>query len=151
VWSNTEADELHVPAPTLNVAHAFRLASAYLGDRESAKNVLGGGWPPQKIVLDAEQKAVFIEDLRKPTVATCLASYTQGLIDIQAANKKHNWEIHYAAILQIWKSGCIIQADTSPKCSSPLSKPPQAPNPSTSSSTSELCKTSETASPACLK
>jgi 6-phosphogluconate dehydrogenase len=76
VWSNTEADKLHIPAPTLNVAHAFCLASAYLGDRESAKNVLGGGWPPQKIVLDAEQKAVFIEDLRKATVATCLASYT---------------------------------------------------------------------------
>ncbi|KAF2502538.1 6-phosphogluconate dehydrogenase-like protein [Lophium mytilinum] len=111
IWSNTEAIELHVPAPTLNVAHAFRLASAYLGGREKAKKVAGGGWPPRKLEFGKGQKEAFVEDLRKATFATCLASYIQGLTDIDAANKKHGWEIDYAAVLQIWKAGCIIQAD----------------------------------------
>jgi len=111
VWSNAESIQLHVPAPTLNVAHAFRIASAYLGDRERAKKVAKNGWPPQKLGFDQRQKDGFIEDIRKATFAACLASYIQGLIDIDAANKAHDWNINYQAVLQIWKAGCIIQAD----------------------------------------
>ncbi|OCL06297.1 6-phosphogluconate dehydrogenase-like protein [Glonium stellatum] len=81
IWSNTEAIDKHIPAPTLNVSHAFRIASAYLGDREHAQKTIGG------------------------------ASFIQGLNVIDAANKANEWEIDYAAVLQIWKAGCIIEAD----------------------------------------
>lgn len=114
IWSNTEAIEWHIPAPTLNAAHAFRLASAHLGDRECAEKTVGGGFPPQKIELGKLEKAQFLESLRKSVYAACLASFIQGLNAIDAANKEHKWEIDYAAVVQIWKADCIIEADYIP-------------------------------------
>jgi 6-phosphogluconate dehydrogenase len=114
IWSNTEAIERHIPAPTLNVAHAFRLASAYLGDRECAEKTMGDGLPPQKTELSKIEKAQFLESLRKSVYAACLVSFIQGLNVIDAANKEHKWEIDYAAVVQIWKAGCIIEADYIP-------------------------------------
>lgn len=109
IWSNTEAIELHVPAFTLNIAHAFRLASAFRGDREKASKASDGGFPPSK--LDVSDKKAFIEDLRKATYASCLASYIQGMNVIATADQEHKWEIDYSQVWQIWRAGCIIQAD----------------------------------------
>ncbi|KAL6704687.1 hypothetical protein ACN47E_007969 [Coniothyrium glycines] len=109
VWSNTEAIELHVPAFTLNSAHALRLASAFRGDREKANQVSDGGFPPAKI--EVQDKRPFIEDLRKATYAACLASYIQGFAIIARADQEHKWEIDYSEVWQIWRAGCIIQAD----------------------------------------
>ena len=53
---------MHVPAFTLNVAHALRLASAYRGDRERANKAFDGGFPPND--LDIKDKKAFLEDLR---------------------------------------------------------------------------------------
>jgi len=111
IWSNTEAIERHIPAPTLNAAHTFRLASAYLGDRECAEKTMGGGFPPQRIELGKFEKVQFLESLRKSVYAACLASFIQGPNAIDAANKEHKWEIDYAAVVQIWKAGCITEAD----------------------------------------
>ncbi|KAF2638765.1 6-phosphogluconate dehydrogenase C-terminal domain-like protein [Massarina eburnea CBS 473.64] len=109
IWSNTEAIEQHIPAFTLNIAHAFRLASAYRGDREDASKILDGGFPPQPLTMSGKES--FIEDLRKATYAACLASYIQGLNVIAAADKSHGWNIDYSQVWQIWRAGCIIQAD----------------------------------------
>jgi len=109
IWSNTQAIDLHVPAWTLNVAHAFRLASAYRGDREKANDVFGGGFPPGRI--DVQDKTAFVEDLRKATYLTCLASFIQGFNIIARADEQHEWNIDYSQVWQIWRAGCIIQAD----------------------------------------
>jgi 6-phosphogluconate dehydrogenase len=109
IWSNTEAIELHVPAFTLNIAHAFRLASAFRGDRETANKVLDGGFPPSTV--DVQDKSAFIEDLRKATYLSCLASFIQGFNIIARADKTHSWSIDYSQVWQIWRAGCIIQAD----------------------------------------
>ncbi|KAF2678915.1 6-phosphogluconate dehydrogenase-like protein [Lentithecium fluviatile CBS 122367] len=109
IWSNTEAINLHAPAFTLNVAHAFRLASAYRGDREQANKTFDGGFPPQKIQV--RDRAAFVEDLRQATYAACLASYIQGMNVVAAADEEHGWDIDYAQVWQIWRAGCIIQAD----------------------------------------
>jgi 6-phosphogluconate dehydrogenase len=109
VWSNTEAIELHVPAFTLNIAHAFRLASAFRGDREKASKAADGGFPPSEISV--QDKGAFIEDLRKATYASCLASFIQGFNIIAKADQEHKWDIDYSQVWQIWRAGCIIQAD----------------------------------------
>jgi 6-phosphogluconate dehydrogenase len=109
VWSNTEAIEHHVPAFTLNVSHALRLASAFRGDREKANKAAEGGFPAGK--LDIQDKKAFIEDLRKATYAACLASYIQGMNVIARADEAHKWGIDYSQVWQIWRAGCIIQAD----------------------------------------
>ena len=122
IWSNTEAIELHVPAFTLNVAHALRLASAFRGDRETANKARDGGFPPSK--LDIKDKQAFIEDLRQATYAACLASYIQGLNIIARADQEHKWEIDYSQVWQIWRAGCIIQADyISDEILAPILKP----------------------------
>jgi 6-phosphogluconate dehydrogenase len=125
IWSNTEAIDLHIPAFTLNIAHAFRLASAYRGDREQANKTFQGGFPPQE--LKVSDKAAFVEDLRKATYAACLASYIQGINVIAAADKLHEWDINYAQVWQIWRAGCIIQADyISDEILAPVFKAPSA-------------------------
>lgn len=72
---------------------------------------MSGSFPPQKIELDKFEKAQFLESLRKSVYAACLASFIQGLNVIDAANKEHKWDIDYAAVVQIWKAGCITEAD----------------------------------------
>ncbi|KAL7777922.1 hypothetical protein CFE70_004595 [Pyrenophora teres f. teres 0-1] len=109
IWSNTEAIELHVPAFTLNTSHAFRLASAFRGDRERASKASDGGFPPSE--LNVSDKKAFLEDLRKATYAACLASFIQGMNVIAKADQEHKWEIDYSQVWQIWRAGCIIQAD----------------------------------------
>lgn len=111
VWSNMEAVRLHVAAPTMTVAHYLRLASAYRGQREHVNSLFGGGFPPQKLNLPTEQRKGFLEHLRKAVYVSCLAAYVQGLAVIDAANEENKWCIDYLAVWQIWRAGCIIQAD----------------------------------------
>lgn len=109
IWSNLEAIEQHVPAPTLTTAHYLRLASADLNQRRIIQKNFGGDFPPQN--LNIQDKAAFLEDLRLATYGACLASYVQGMNIIDKADKEKHFNIDYYQLLQIWRAGCIIQAD----------------------------------------
>jgi 6-phosphogluconate dehydrogenase len=111
IRSNEEAIRQHVSAPTLNVAHALRLASAFRGQRIRAKQTMGAEFPPQKFDISPKQKDEFVKDLEQATYLACLASYIQGINVIEAADRENKWNINYEAVLQIWRAGCIIQAD----------------------------------------
>jgi len=112
IWSNTQATSLHVPAPTLSTAHYLRIASAFRGERQHVKETFHGSFLPSKFEFkDAKEKEAFLEDLRWAVYCTCLASYVQGISIIDTADKENKWAINYANIGQIWKAGCIIQAD----------------------------------------
>ncbi|USW48946.1 Putative 6-phosphogluconate dehydrogenase, NAD(P)-binding domain superfamily [Septoria linicola] len=109
IWSNTEAIEKHVPAPTLTTAHFLRLASSDLHQRRTINKTFGGDFPPQPI--DVKDRAAFLEHLRLATYGACLAAYVQGMNIIDKADKDHHFNVDYHALLQIWRAGCIIQAD----------------------------------------
>jgi 6-phosphogluconate dehydrogenase len=109
IWSNEEAVGEHIPAPTLSSAHFFRLASADRAQRDRAQKAFGGDFPAQK--LDVKDKAEFLEDLRRATYTACLAAYVQGINVIDHKNKDVHWNINFSEVLQIWRAGCIIQAD----------------------------------------
>lgn len=109
IWSNTEAVETHIPAPTLTAAHYLRLASADRAQRGRAQKTMGGDFPPQK--LNVQDKAAFLEDLRLATYGACLASYIQGINVIDRKNKDVKFNVNWSDVLQIWRAGCIIQAD----------------------------------------
>jgi len=70
---------------------------------------MDGGFLPAK--LNIADQAGFIEDLRQATYLACLASFIQGMNVIAAADQKHEWRIDYSQVWQIWRAGCIIQAD----------------------------------------
>jgi 6-phosphogluconate dehydrogenase len=40
-----------------------------------------------------------------------LASFVQGFNIIARADQQHEWGIDYSQVWQIWRAGCIIQAD----------------------------------------
>ncbi|KAF2743766.1 6-phosphogluconate dehydrogenase-like protein [Sporormia fimetaria CBS 119925] len=109
IWSNTQAIDLHVPAFTLNIAHAFRLASAFRGERLRANNASNGGFPSGELTV--QNKDAFTEDLRKATYAACLASFIQGINVISRADQTHEWDINYGNVWKMWRAGCIIQSD----------------------------------------
>jgi len=111
VWANEEAIHQHVSAPTLNIAHDLRLASAFRGLRKRAKETLGTEFSPQKLDIPADQKEGWIEDMEKATYLACLASYIQGINVIEEAGREKQWTINFKDVLQIWRAGCIIQHD----------------------------------------
>jgi len=111
VWSNEEAISHHIPAPTLNIAHDLRLASADRQQRVDCQKAFGGEFPHQKISLLGEERNEFVKALEQSVYAACLASYIQGMNVIERADVMHGWHIDYTSVLQIWKAGCIIQAD----------------------------------------
>lgn len=111
IWSNTESVDEHIPAPTLSTAHFLRLASADRHARRSIQTAFNHkGFPPQKLE-GVEDRAAFVEDLRRAVYASCLASYAQGLNIIAKTDADKGWDIDFSAVLQIWRAGCIIQAD----------------------------------------
>ncbi|SMY18616.1 unnamed protein product [Zymoseptoria tritici ST99CH_1A5] len=109
IWSNTEAVNQHIPAPTLTTAHFLRLASGDLNQRRLAQKTFGGDYPPQNVPV--EDKGAFLEDLRLATYGACLAAYVQGMNIIEHADREKHFNVDYLALLQIWRAGCIIQAD----------------------------------------
>lgn len=109
IWSNTEAVEEHVPAPTLVTAHYLRIASGDLNQRKRIQKTFGSNFPPQK--LSVSNRQTFLEDLRLAVYAACLAAYVQGMNVIDKANKHNHFNVNYSELLQVWRAGCIIQAD----------------------------------------
>lgn len=109
IWSNTESVEEHIPAPSLSVAHFLRLASSDRAQRRKVQSAFGTDFPPQE--LSVSDKKEFLEDIRQAVYASCLCAYVQGLNVINKTNQDKKWHIDFAAVLQIWRGGCIIQAD----------------------------------------
>ncbi|KAI9673580.1 MAG: hypothetical protein M1817_002216 [Caeruleum heppii] len=112
VWSTEEAVHLHVPAATLSTAHYLRLASADRAQRKAVKGTFGGEFPIGHMDFEKpEERETFLEALRQAVYVTCLASFVQGILIIDRANRLNGWDINFAAIIQVWRAGCIIQAD----------------------------------------
>lgn len=109
IWSNLEAVEQHVPAPTLSTAHFLRIASGDLHQRRNVRKTFGSDYPPQK--LDVQNKQQFLDDLRMAVFGSFLCSYVQGMNIIDKADKQKHFNVDYYQLLQIWRAGCIIQAD----------------------------------------
>ncbi|KAI7497264.1 6-phosphogluconate dehydrogenase C-terminal domain-like protein [Hortaea werneckii] len=121
IWSNIEAVDKHVPAPTLTTAHYLRLASGNRYQRAFIQKAFGVGdgapndthtqlFPPQKL-QDVSDRAAVLEDLRKAVYAACLSAYVQGMIIIDRADREYHFNVDYTELLQVWRAGCIIQAD----------------------------------------
>ncbi|KAI0408207.1 6-phosphogluconate dehydrogenase [Xylaria palmicola] len=112
VWTCEEAVARHVPAASILSAHLFRCASSDLARR--AKNRESGGGSrqpvqPQRLAVSSRDE--FIEALRGAVYFCFLACFAQGLDLIRRTDKDKGWGLDYRRILQLWRGGCIIQAD----------------------------------------
>ena len=65
----------------------------------------------QKWTGSEEEKAAFLEDLRKAVYTAFLAAFVQGINVIDLADQENRWSINFAQVIQIWRNGCIIRCD----------------------------------------
>ncbi|KAH7024735.1 6-phosphogluconate dehydrogenase [Microdochium trichocladiopsis] len=108
-WTCEEAVALHVPAPTILSAHLFRCASADLAERILHRQATGS--KVDMLPLNVQDKHAVIETLHKATYFCFLACFTQGMDIIRAKDKQKKWGLDFTKIMQLWRGGCIIQAD----------------------------------------
>ncbi|KXJ86010.1 6-phosphogluconate dehydrogenase [Microdochium bolleyi] len=108
-WTCEEAVALHVPAPSILSAHLFRCASADLAER--IKNREAAGSKLDAKPLNVQDKQKFIETIHEATYFCFLACFAQGMDIIRAKDKQKSWALDFCAIMQLWRGGCIIQAD----------------------------------------
>lgn len=124
-WSVMEAAARHVSAPTIAASQFLRVAS---GERDQRLRVADHLNLPEPQKVTVEDKAAFIETLRKAVYASVLCSFTQGLELIARASREENWNVSLGTCISIWRNGCIIRSDhISDLLQPPLSSSPDLP------------------------
>src|SRR5699024_4123338 len=105
-WTSINALELGVPLPLITESVFARCISYLKEERTKASKVLHG--PEQSKVK--EQKAEWIETVRKALYMSTICSYAQGFAQMQAQSDEKGWEINLRKVIMIWSGGCIIGA-----------------------------------------
>ncbi|KAK9414421.1 putative 6-phosphogluconate dehydrogenase [Seiridium unicorne] len=108
-WTCEQAVTLHVPAASILSAHLFRCASADLKRRIANQKSADGGIKSQPWSVDNKQE--FAELLHKTTYFCFLVCFAQGMDIIRRKDRNEGWNLDYRKIMQLWRGGCIIQAD----------------------------------------
>lgn len=105
-WTSINALELGVPLPLITESVFARCISYLKEERTKASKVLYG--PEQSEVK--EQKAEWIETVRKALYMSKICSYAQGFAQMQAQSDEKEWDIDLGNVAMIWRGGCIIRA-----------------------------------------
>ena len=105
-WTSINALELGVPLPLITESVFARCISYLKEERTKASKVLYG--PEQSEVT--EQKAEWIETVRKALYMSKICSYAQGFAQMQAQSDEKGWDIDLGNVAMIWRGGCIIRA-----------------------------------------
>lgn len=105
-WTSQSALDLGVPVQTITEAVYARCISALKDERVQASTILKGPAAGFK----AEDKAAFIESVRKALYASKICSYAQGFALLRAAAAEYGWDLNYGNIAMIFRGGCIIRA-----------------------------------------
>ena len=71
----------------------------------------GGLGHAESMDMKGDAKEAFVEDLRKATYASSLASFIQGLTLLAVASAEQHWNIPFPAVISIWRGGCIIRSE----------------------------------------
>ena len=108
-WTVQTGLECGSPVAAIGEAVFARALSSHGELREDAqKEGLAG--PNKTIDLAGEDKAAFVEDVRKALFASKVVAYAQGLNEIQDGAKEYGWDINLSEVARIWRGGCIIRA-----------------------------------------
>ncbi len=105
-WSVIEAQNLGVPATTIESAVAARSLSAMKAEREAAAAAYG--MPPAP--LEIADRDAFLSQLEQALFAGKIAAYAQGFAVMAAASDEYSWNLPMAEIARIWRAGCIIRS-----------------------------------------
>ncbi|MEW9806283.1 NADP-dependent phosphogluconate dehydrogenase [Mesorhizobium sp. ZMM04-5] len=104
-WSVIEAQQLGVPATTIEAAVAARVLSSLKDERVAAQAVYGGGVAPFPGGRDE-----VLADLELALFAGKVAAYAQGFAVMAEASRAFGWNLPLPTIAKIWRAGCIIRS-----------------------------------------
>lgn len=104
-WTSQSALDLGEPLSLITESVFARYISSLKDQRVAASKVLTG--PKAKF---EEEKAGFVEKVRRALYLGKIVSYAQGFSQLRAAAAEHCWQLNYGEIAKIFRAGCIIRA-----------------------------------------
>ncbi len=105
-WSVIEAQELAIPATTIEAAVAARILSSMKDERVAAEKAYA--IPRRKIT--PKSHAIYLRQLESGLYAAKIAAYAQGFAVLQQASTQYGWNLPLGTIASIWREGCIIRS-----------------------------------------
>lgn len=105
-WSAIEAQELGVPATTIETAVAARALSSMKPERSAASALYA--IPKRK--LAPRSSAAFLRQLESALYAAKISAYAQGFAVMQRASEVFDWNLPLGTVASIWRNGCIIRS-----------------------------------------
>ena len=118
-WTSQIALEVGAPTPTINAAVVMRLLSAAKTTRVAAAQRYGG---PARYAGDV---AALVTAAEQALLAGKIAVYAQGMSLLQAAALEYGWAMDLAAVVRVWRAGCIIRADLLNEIAAAYERQPQ--------------------------
>jgi 6-phosphogluconate dehydrogenase len=123
-WTVISSLDLGQPVTLIGESVFARSLSALKDERINASKVLEG--PASKDVTD--DRAAFIEDVRRALYCSKIISYAQGYMLLRAAAKENGWNLNFGGIALMWRGGCIIRSQFLGKIKEAYDKTPTLEN-----------------------
>jgi 6-phosphogluconate dehydrogenase len=105
-WTVQSALDLGIPITGIAEATFARSLSGHADQRSAARQAFTSDLNPWQV----DDRAAFIEDVRKALYASKVVAYAQGFDHIEAGSEEYDWHIDRGAMATIWRGGCIIRA-----------------------------------------
>jgi 6-phosphogluconate dehydrogenase len=123
-WTVISSLDFGQPVTLIGESVFARSLSALKEERVAASKVLEG--PAAKDVTD--DRATFIEDVRRALYCSKMISYAQGYMLLRAAAKENGWNLNMGGIALMWRGGCIIRSQFLGKIKEAFDKNPALEN-----------------------
>lgn len=107
-WTSQSALDLGEPLSLITESVFARFISAQKDQRVAASEIIPS--IESQMQVSDEEKAEFIELIRKALYFSKIMSYAQGFAQLRAASEENEWNLPYGEIAKIWREGCIIRA-----------------------------------------
>lgn len=105
-WISQSALDLGEPLTLITESVFARYLSSLKDQRVAASKILTG--PTSLKIID--DKAEFIDKVRRALYFGKIVSYAQGFSQLKAASEHYHWELQYGEIAKLFRAGCIIRA-----------------------------------------
>jgi 6-phosphogluconate dehydrogenase len=122
-WTGISALETGTPVTLIGEAVFARCLSAMKDERVVASGILLG---PK--AAPAQDRAAFIEDVRRALYCSKMISYAQGYMLLREAAKEQGWNLNFGGIALMWRGGCIIRSRFLSKIKEAYEKNPKLTN-----------------------
>lgn len=110
-WTAISALDMGIPVTLIGESVFARCLSSLKAERVKASKVLRGPSEEAKAAaVGHEDKALFVEAIRKALYASKIISYTQGFMLLRQAAKQYGWKLNYGGVALMWRGGCIIRS-----------------------------------------